>query len=320
MSVISQSSQSVQFKKGTDITYPSFPYYDNNPNYYARVISSYYKFYVSGEIVGWLLPSTVEKMPWTEDFNISHSTKIISIENGEVNKAIETQLISARELGTFKVLKGWRDELYPIIVPDSAGGGLKMERAGTALFGIVTLGVHMTAYTRTKSGMSIWVPRRAKSKQTYGGMLDNTVAGGISYGEEPFESLVREAAEEASLPEEVVRKRAKACGTVSYFHVRDERAGGEIGLLQPEVQHAYDLELPPNITPEPSDDEVERFYLWSVEEVQQALAEGQFKPNCAMLLLDFFVRHGILTAENERDYVEIVSRLHRRMPFPTTSH
>ena len=236
-----------------------------------------------------------------------------------VNKAIEKQLIKARELGAFKVLKGWRDELYPIIAPNSAGEGLKMERAGTTLFGIVTLGVHMTAYTRTKEGMSIWVPRRAKSKQTYGGMLDNTVAGGISQGEEPFESLIREAAEEASLPEDIVRKGAKACGIISYLLARDERAGGETGLLQPEIQYVYDLELPSHIVPEPSDDEVERFYLWSVEDVQQALAEGQFKPNCAMLLLDFFVRHGILTAENERDYVEIVSRLHRRMPFPMTS-
>jgi 8-oxo-dGTP pyrophosphatase MutT (NUDIX family) len=66
----------------------------------------------------------------------------------------------------------------------------------------------MTAYVRAKEGVKFWVPRRARNKQTYGGMLDNTVAGGISTGEVPFECLVREASEEASLPEDLVREGA----------------------------------------------------------------------------------------------------------------
>lgn len=35
------------------------------------------------------------------------------------------------------------------------------------------------------------------------------------------------------------------------------------------------------------------------------------------VLIDFFIRHGILTPENEPDYIEIVARLHRRFEFPT---
>ena len=68
------------------------------------------------------------------------------------------------------------------------------------------------------------------------------------------------------------------------------------------------------------DGEVERMLkAWkSVEEVKQALRDGDFKPNCALVLLDFFVRHGILTAEDE-GYIEIVARLHRRLEFPTAS-
>ena len=195
---------------------------------------------------------------------------------------------------------------------------VSMERAGSALFGINTYGVHMTAYVNTpQEGMKIWVPRRARNKQTYGGMLDNSVAGGLSTGEQPFECLVREAAEEASFSEQLVRSNAKPCGTVSYFHIRDARAGGEAGLLQPECQYVYDMEIGEEVIPKPGDNEVEDFYLWSVGEVKRALAEGQFKPNCAVVLLDFFIRRGILTAENEKDYVEIVSRIHRKLPFPT---
>jgi hypothetical protein len=68
--------------------------------------------------------------------------------------------------------------------------------------------------------------------------------------------------------------------------------------------------------PVPRDGEVEGFELMGVEEVRVALAEGRFKPNCSVVLLDFLVRHGVLTPENESDYVEIVSRLHRRLEFP----
>jgi hypothetical protein len=50
--------------------------------------------------------------------------------------------------------------------------------------------------------------------------------------------------------------------------------------------------------------------------VREALAEGQFKPNCAMVMIDFLIRHGILTVENEGNYLEILSRLHRRLEFP----
>ena len=214
-----------------------------------------------------------------------------------------------------------------MIVSDEGRSRLlfEMERSAAPLFGIVTYGVHMTGFVRSSStsptpdnaSIKVWVPRRAKEKQTYGGMLDNTVAGGISSGETPFTSLIREAAEEASMPDKLVRERAKPCGTVSYFSIRDKRAGGETGLLQPEVQYVYDIELPADFTPKPSDDEVQDFNLWDVEDIKNAMAAGEFKPNCALVMMDFFVRHGILTPDNEKDYLEILPRLHRRLEFPT---
>ena len=231
------------------------------------------------------------------------------------NKLLAELLQSARKKKAFRVLDGWRDELYPICGPTRSL--ISMERAASALFGIVTFGVHMTAYARDGEQIMIWVPRRARSKQTYGGMLDNTVAGGIATGEEAFESLVREAAEEASFSEELVRSKARACGAVSYIHVRDDRAGGETGLISPEVEYVYDMEVDLETAPRPGDNEVEEFHLLKVEEVQQAMAEGQFKPNCAVVLLDFFIRHGILTVENEKHLAEITSRIHRKIPFPT---
>lgn len=232
----------------------------------------------------------------------------------ERTEALAQYLQGIQKDKIFQTLNGWRDEVYPIYGP---GKRLlfSMERSASALFGIVTYGVHMTAYVNTVGGMKIWAPKRAANKQTYPGMMDNTVAGGLSTGESPFECLIRESMEEASLPEEIA-KNSKACGTMTYFHLRDARAGGETGLCQPECQYVYDLVLPEDVIPKPCDNEAIDFQLLTVQEVQSAMAAGWFKPNCALLLLEFFVRHGIVTAENEPNYLEITSRLHRRLEFP----
>jgi len=194
-----------------------------------------------------------------------------------------------------------------------------IERSASALFGVVTYGVHMTAYVHSPEsshGIKIWIPRRAAGKQTYGGMLDNTVAGGMATGEGTLDCVIREAEEEASLPSELVRSKATSHGTITYLYIRSEKASGEVGLMQPECEYVYELELPADVIPKPNDSEVQEFYLWTVEEVQEHMAKGEFKPNCAMVMLDFFIRHAILTPENEKDYDEIKNRIHRGLEFP----
>ena len=227
-----------------------------------------------------------------------------------------------RENKTFRMLRGWRDELWPVY---GRNGELlySVERVAMGLFGNARFGVHMSAFIRRSDADSrydfrIWVPRRAADKSTYPSMLDNTVAGGLMTNEDPFECVIREADEEASLPEHFMRNNAKETGTITYIYITDERAGGEPGWIYPECQWVYDLELPADgsITPCPKDGEVESFSLRTVEEIQEQLAQGLWKPNCAMIMLDFFVRHGILTPENEPDYDEIRARAHRFIPFP----
>ena len=304
----------------------SFPYYEIDPEEYTRLRSTCWELHLEGGSgpYGYIKQSVVERMPWDgTTWQIDNEKRCIMPAPKRLThtqeKVIRDTLEEAKRRDIFQILRGWRNELYPVHGPYSSRKPMvSMERAGSALFGINTYGVHMTAYVSTSQGMKIWVPRRARNKQTYGGMLDNTVAGGLSTGEKPFACLVREAAEEASFSEQLVRSNAKPCGTVSYFHIRDAKAGGEAGLLQPECQYVFDMEIGAEVVPKPGDNEVEDFCLWTVHEVERALAEGQFKPNCAMVLLDFFVRRGILTAENEEDYTEIVSRLHRKLPFPTS--
>ncbi|GAB7362224.1 hypothetical protein MBLNU230_g2249t1 [Neophaeotheca triangularis] len=302
----------------------NFPYYQIDTKLYMAHVNTYYGLYVKQypeTELGYVLPSVAAIFKGLPDWDVDDESRSLTLVKGETeaerSHAIAATTQAMRTTEHFQILKGWRDELYPVYGPK---GDLlfSIERAASALFGVVTYGVHMSAYTLSPEdgSMKLWVPRRAESKQTYGGMLDNTVAGGIATGESPFESLVREAQEEASLPEELVRGSSKAVGTVTYFHIRDKRAGGETRLLQPEVQYVYDLELPGDVEPKPSDDEVAGFELLGVDEVREALRQGEFKPNCSLVLLDFFVRHGLLTPADE-GYIELVARLHRRLEFPT---
>ena len=300
--------------------YPDFAAYEDN-------LSRYFRFKLEGydSVLGYVPTAIAAKIAATQHWKLDETNKTLTFRpKRDVSPAdsLESRnVLLAREISSlryqkvFKVLDGWRDEEYPIYGPKRELL-LSMERSCTPLFGVITYGVHMTGFVRSDEGLKIWAPRRALTKQTYPGMMDNTVAGGLSTGEDPFRCLVRECEEEASLPEDIVQS-AKAVGTLTYFHVRDSRAGGETGLCQPECQYIYDLELPPEVRPKPNDNEAIDFQLLTVEEVKTALADGKFKPNCAMLLLEFFVRHGIITPENEPDYIEIMARLHRRLEFPT---
>ena len=300
----------------------SFPYHYDSPGKYEEALANYYTFKLEGfdAALGYMLAEIAHKIPLTDDWKRDDSSRCLIFRPRNAKTAEDrTEVLAAylqdvRKNRVFKVLDGWRNELYPIYGPNRELI-LSMERSASPLFGIVTYGIHMTAYVEADGEMKIWAPRRADTKQTYPGMMDNTVAGGLSTGEEPLECLVRECEEEASLPEHISRQ-AKACGTLTYFHIRDSRAGGETGLCQPECQYIYDLKLPVDVIPKPGDNEAVDFKLLSVNEVRDALANGRFKPNCALLLLEFFVRHGIVNAENEPDYLKIVPRLHRKLDFP----
>jgi hypothetical protein len=80
----------------------------------------------------------------------------------------------------------------------------------------------------------------------------------------------------------------------------------------------YDLEIPEGVVCKQNDDEVKEFYLMTVGKVKECLARAEFKTNSALVMIDFFIRHGIITAENEKNYADIIARLHRKLPLPTT--
>uniref|UniRef100_S4RR93 Thiamin pyrophosphokinase 2 n=1 Tax=Petromyzon marinus TaxID=7757 RepID=S4RR93_PETMA len=174
----------------------------------------------------------------------------------------------------------------------------------SGLFGVKQYGVHMNGYTHHPShGLCLWIGRRSESKQTYPGKLDNMAAGGLAVGVGIKETLVKEAAEEAGIPA-CLAERAVPVGTVSYTH-ENERG------IFPECQFVYDLEIPDGFTPHAADGEMQDFYLWPVDKVLEELASGDFKPNCALVTLDFLIRHGLVDPETEPYYHCYVEGIHR---------
>jgi 8-oxo-dGTP pyrophosphatase MutT (NUDIX family) len=264
-------------------------------------------------------------MPWTGDFRVDHEARTVHLDPKDTTTDLSTSCTVAFskliqrtiDQDTFRVIHGRHSEPYPII---GSNFPVSLERYAGNLFGIISRGAHLTAYTNTSSGMKIWVPRRSPNLFTYPNCLDTTVAGGVAAGEDPFECIIREAYEEASLPEELVRKEAKACGCVSYVGVKDVKNGGdsgETGLIAPDIVYVYDLELGEDVVCRQNDEEVKEFNLMSVEEVKETLSMEEFKTNSALVMIDFLLRHGVIKAEEEKNYAEIVARLHRRLPLPT---
>lgn len=83
-----------------------------------------------------------------------------------------------REEKAFRVLAGWRNELYPVYGDDSQPDNIAfaMERAATALFGVSTFGAHVNGYVQKHGEIHMWVAKRSKTKPTYPGLWDNTVS------------------------------------------------------------------------------------------------------------------------------------------------
>lgn len=234
----------------------------------------------------------------------------------ERSQVLEETLKATQKLGDISVLKSWRNETFPVYGP---GGEvlLEIERCASALFGIVTYGVQLLSYVMGKKSPRLWIGKRSQKKQTYPGMLDTTAAGGLGTGKLPIEALLSEAQEEASIPGDILRIKIRPMTPLTYFHVRGNKAGGESGLFQPEVEYTYALELDPSVTPAPGDSEVDCFTLYTIEEVLQALKQRRFKQNSAIVVVEFLIDLGIVTRENEPSYSQILSHLHRKLKFPT---
>jgi hypothetical protein len=196
-----------------------------------------------------------------------------------------------------------RGETYGISESWRAPTRLRLDRGLVPMFGVKSYGVHVHGFVPTDAGMRMWIGRRAPDKRVAPGKLDHMVAGGLAHGYSVDETVAKEAAEEADVPDALAR-RAKPVGALSY--VTELEQG-----LRDDTLFLFDLELPADFVPQNTDGELTGFELWDIGAVMARVREtDDFKFNVAPALIDFFLRHGLLDPDVEPDYLPIVRQLH----------
>jgi hypothetical protein len=184
----------------------------------------------------------------------------------------------------------WRDEAFSVRAHPDHPELARLDRGALPYLGVWSEGVHVNGLVRRSDGPWLWVAERAADKSLDPGKLDHLVAGGIPAGLSPWETLGKEAAEEAAIPPALARQ-AVAVGRISYAMERPE------GLRRDRL-HCYDLWLPEDFSPQPADGEVASFALWPLPRVLAELrGTDRFKFNVALVLIDLFLRLGLIDPE-----------------------
>lgn len=144
---------------------------------------------------------------------------------------------------------------------------------------------------RKGNDIYLWVGQRAKDRKIEPGKLDNIIGGGCPLGYSLEENFAKEAWEEAGIKESTL-SNAKLIHGLSYML---EKMNG----LRNDTLFVFDLELSLDVIPENTDGEVERFELIPAEDVVNIVHDtDRFKFNCNVVMIDFFMRHGLINPDH----------------------
>ncbi len=235
-------------------------------------------FRIGDATVGWVTPGFAAVL--RDQPAITAGPEGLRLEAPERLPALARPLADA---GHFR----WRGEAFDVRADPDGAVLAQIDRGALPAFGIAAVGVHVNGLVEAPDGPLVWVARRAANKSLDPGKLDHLVAGGVPAGLSPAETLVKEAAEEASIPA-VLAATARQVATIDYAMERPE------GLRRDRVL-AYDLVLPADFRPHAADGEVESFALWPLPRVLETVrTTDDFKFNVNLVLIDLFLRRGMI--------------------------
>jgi 8-oxo-dGTP pyrophosphatase MutT (NUDIX family) len=195
-------------------------------------------------------------------------------------------------------LSAWRDERYA--VADRFGGEplFLIERAAARFFGIKTYAAHINGLVAGTgvagtSGVGMWIARRSAFKGIDPGMLDNLVGGGIAAGATVRSTLIKEAWEEAGIPEDVA-SMSKFAGDVRICRAQPDG-------LQRETVFVHDLWLAEDFVPDNQDGEAVEHRIVDLAQASALIAQQEspdvVTADASLVILDFLLRHGALDAD-----------------------
>ena len=267
----------------------------------------YNPFIIGRDRFGWISPEFAAQLAtWPDVFNLSSEHITLSRSFKDFDSRSEAVLPPLAELLKTNYVEAWRGEFYPVTSDWHTPAVMQIERAACPYFGIRAYGVHLNGFVRKHDGIHMWIAKRDSNKQTYPGLLDNLVAGGQPIGLGLKENLMKECNEEAGLPFGLAAKSVPT-SFISYTHTMPVMPTGGV---KPDQIFCFDIELPNDFQPHPVDGEVEAFYLWPIEQVAKTVREtDDFKFNCNLVIIDFLIRHGIITPDNETSFAAIAQGL-----------
>jgi len=193
------------------------------------------------------------------------------------------------------LIVAWRDETYAIVERFGTPPLALIERAAARFWGTLTFGAHANGYVADAQGQPthLWIARRATSKATDPGKLDNLVGGGVPFGQTPQQTLVREGLEEAGLD-------AAAMQRATPGNVVELACDIAEGFMHEQI-HSFDLCLPRGMTPVNQDGEVAELRLLPVAQALALASGDDMTTDASLVTLDFALRHRLLApAEHTR--------------------
>ena len=201
----------------------------------------------------------------------------------QLSEQLQNALLQARAQG---LLPGWRNERFSFWHADCSTPDpdvpalLDVERSGFRFLGMLSHAVHVNGFLPDGR---LWCARRALTKATDPGMLDNVTAGGLPSGESIQDCLQRELAEEAGL------FSLQGHTLQAAWQVRTSRLERE--GWHDEILHVFNLTLQDGFVPRNQDGEVAEFMCLRPVEVLARTEAGAFTVDAVQTLVQGLRAH-----------------------------
>lgn len=250
---------------------------------------SYLPLVLGADAIGWIRRDLAERLrAWPEVFEFSSQ----DIQLRPAPEAVLSARLAevAQALARDGAIRGWRGETYAVRAEAGGEPLFHLERAAMRFFGLTSSAAHLNGFFLQNENPTIWIARRAATKSIDPGMLDTLVAGGVPSGEDAWQTLMRECAEEAGIPLALANSATPAGALRVCRQVPDG--------LHSEVLYIHDLALPADFTPRNTDGEVSEFLSLDPARLRERIARGEMTVEAGLAAADFALRHAMLQDED----------------------
>lgn len=178
----------------------------------------------------------------------------------------------------------------------------KIDRNLLPIVGAKAYGIHINCYCEIDGKIFMWIAKRSPWV-TEPNLWDNMVAGAISYGDTKYDTVFKEANEEAGIEHNMMKS---IIYNISLHYKLSYNKLGYHGLKN-DAMNIFSLLLPKSFTPIAKDGEVSQFKLVSLDELEQLLVANidNFKYNSSVAMLYFLLQKHNFKLLNDDNIVNI---------------